>query len=174
VKICVARTVHLSRKPIVLKRGKRVDTRRSRRAPRQNRAMFRSGFATAPTRRAGELVSHVLLQQDDADTALAVTWVEVPPGVAQAPHRHAPEQVYVIVRGRGRMCVDDAAHEVGPGDLVLAPSGALHGIENIGDGVLEYVSAATPTFSVTDHYDNGPTSEVASCDRPPATRPPGG
>lgn len=95
----------------------------------------------------------MLLQRGDADSALTVTWVEVPPGAAQAPHRHAPEQVYVVVRGTGRMRVDAALQDVGRGDLILVPSGALHGIENTGDGVLEYLSSATPSFSVTDIYD---------------------
>lgn len=117
--------------------------------------MFHASVATAPTRTAGELVSHVLMQQGDADSALTVTWVEVPPGAAQAPHDHAPEQVYVVVRGTGRMRVGDDERDVAAGDLVLAPGGVTHGITNTGDGPLEYVSAATPAFRVTDVYDRG-------------------
>lgn len=116
--------------------------------------MFTTRFATAPTRRAGGLVSHILLQRADIDTALTMTWVQVPPGASQALHRHAPEQAYVIVRGTGRVSVDDDERDVGPGDLVLAPSGAMHGIENTGEELLEYVSAATPAFRVTDHYND--------------------
>lgn len=114
--------------------------------------MFSTRFTDAPTRRAGELVSHILLQRGETDSALTVTWVEVASGGRQAPHRHAPEQVYVIVRGKGSMRVNDEVREVGPGDLVLVPSDATHGIENTGEELLEYVSAATPAFRVADHY----------------------
>lgn len=114
--------------------------------------MFNTRFTDAPTRQAGELVSHILLQRGDTDSALTVTWVQVAPGGQQAPHRHAPEQVYVIVRGTGRIRVKDEVREVGPGDLVLVPPGATHGIENTGEELLEYVSAATPAFRVADHY----------------------
>jgi mannose-6-phosphate isomerase-like protein (cupin superfamily) len=114
--------------------------------------MFVRRFADAPTRNAGDLVSHVLLQRGDTDSALTMTWVRVPPGAGQAPHSHDPEQCYVIVRGTGRMLVGTEEQDVGPGDLVRVPPGVVHGIENAGTELLEYVSAATPAFAVTDHY----------------------
>lgn len=118
--------------------------------------MVTADIATAPLREIDGLVSHVLLQDGDgAGSALAVTWVEVAPGGRQVPHSHVPEQVYVVIRGRGRMLVAGEERDLGPGQLALVPSGAEHGIVNTGDEPLVYVSAATPAFAVTALYDEG-------------------
>jgi mannose-6-phosphate isomerase-like protein (cupin superfamily) len=102
------------------------------------------------------LRSRVLLQAgDDAAADLAVTWVEVATGAAQTPHAHAPQQVYIVVSGSGRMLVGDEERDVGAGDLVFVPPAVRHGITNTGDDTLTYVSAATPAFSVTDLYERG-------------------
>jgi mannose-6-phosphate isomerase-like protein (cupin superfamily) len=113
------------------------------------------GDSARVVRRPG-LRSRVLLQEGDvAQAALAVTWVDVEPGAGQDPHAHEPQQVYVIVRGTGRMLVGDEERDVGAGDLVFIASGARHGIANTGDETLTYVSAATPAFSVTGLYETG-------------------
>jgi mannose-6-phosphate isomerase-like protein (cupin superfamily) len=97
------------------------------------------------------LVSHLLHGEGDAaDTDLTVTWVEVDPGAEQVLHSHDPEQVYVLVAGEGVMTVGDERREVAAGDLVHIPSDTDHGIENTGDGTLEYVSAATPAFPAAE------------------------
>jgi mannose-6-phosphate isomerase-like protein (cupin superfamily) len=80
----------------------------------------------------------------------------VAPGSGQRPHGHAPEQVYVIVKGKGRMRVGDEELVVGEGDLIHIPPETLHGIENLADEVLTYVSAATPTIDWESFYDEGP------------------
>jgi mannose-6-phosphate isomerase-like protein (cupin superfamily) len=103
--------------------------------------MFRSSLARAPSRERERLRSHLLLQKGDADAEMTVTWVDVEPGGRQRPHSHDPQQVYVIVAGRGRMQVGDEEMEVGAGELVLIPSGVEHGIVNVGDERLTYVSA---------------------------------
>jgi quercetin dioxygenase-like cupin family protein len=110
----------------------------------------------APRRARTGLVSHVFLEKGDgAGSRLAITWVDVQPGGTQEPHRHDPEQVYVIVRGSGTMRVGDEAQRVREGDVVFVPPNELHGITNDTDGVLSYVSAATPTFAITAAYDAG-------------------
>lgn len=109
---------------------------------------------TAAQRTTGGLTSHVLLEKGDgADSRLAITWVDVAPGGEQKPHRHEPEQAYVIVRGQGRMVVDGTERDVGARDLVFVPPNGLHGIRNTGEQTLTYVSAATPTFQITALYD---------------------
>ncbi len=119
--------------------------------------MFRRNRCEAPRREREGLVSHILLHEGDLpETQLTVTWVEVAPGSGQRSHRHAPEQVYVIVRGMGRMKVGDEELMVMEGDLIHIPPDALHGIENIADEVLTYVSAATPTVDWEAFYDRGP------------------
>jgi mannose-6-phosphate isomerase-like protein (cupin superfamily) len=118
--------------------------------------MFTASIDEAPRRERDGLVSHVLLETGTVpDTALAVTWVEVEPGAGQVPHRHPPEQVYVLVAGRGRMRIGDEERELRAGDLARVPPSVEHGILNTGQEPLVYVSAASPAFSVTGAYDSG-------------------
>lgn len=106
------------------------------------------------------LHSQIFLQQGDLPGAnLAVTWVEVPPGVRQMLHQHAPEQVYVILAGTGHMRVGEEEEDVGTGDLIYIPPNVVHAIENRSQEVLSYISAATPAFDIAHYYDQPPTGE---------------
>jgi mannose-6-phosphate isomerase-like protein (cupin superfamily) len=118
--------------------------------------MFVRNISDAPQRRRAGLVSHILLQRGDvAGSNLAVTWVDVEPGDAQRPHSHAPEQVYVVVRGRGLMMVGTERRGVHVGDLVHVPPEAPHAIQNTGDEMLTYISAASPALDLESLYDTG-------------------
>jgi mannose-6-phosphate isomerase-like protein (cupin superfamily) len=85
---------------------------------------------------------------------LSVTWVDVSPGAEQRIHSHAEsEQIYVIVRGQGRMRVAGDEEEVGEGDLIFIPPATEHGIVNVGPEPLAYVTAAAPPVSMEDLYE---------------------
>jgi quercetin dioxygenase-like cupin family protein len=106
------------------------------------------------------LQSHVLLQEGDfPNTKLAITWVDVKPDSGQTPHQHFPEQVYIIIRGKGRIQVGNEVEEVVEGDLIYIPSNMVHGIKNLSEEELSYVSASTPTFNIKDFYCSGKLSE---------------
>jgi mannose-6-phosphate isomerase-like protein (cupin superfamily) len=111
----------------------------------------------------GRLRSHFLMDAGDLGSRnLAVTWVEVPPGAEQRAHSHAEsEQVYVIVRGRGRMSVAGDVEEVGEGDLVFIPPATQHGIVNDGTETLLYVAAASPPVSMEELYSAQLAPDVA-------------
>jgi mannose-6-phosphate isomerase-like protein (cupin superfamily) len=102
----------------------------------------------------GRLRSHFLMDAGDLGSRnMTVTWVDVPPGAAQRAHSHEDaEQVYVIVRGRGRMEVAGDVEEVGEGDLVFIPPATQHGIVNDGAESLVYVSTASPPVSMAELY----------------------
>ena len=118
--------------------------------------MFTSHKDTAPKRPRGKLTSTCLLSRGDvAADQLAVTWVDVAPGGSQILHNHPEVQIYVIVVGRGLMRVGDEQKEVSAGELIYVPSGLSHGIENLGESTLTYISAATPAFDYTEAYDRG-------------------
>ena len=118
--------------------------------------MFTRHKDTAPRREREKLTSIGLLARGEAaGDQLAATWVDVAPGGRQIPHDHPEVQIYIIVSGRGRMRVGDEWQEVSAGELVHVPSGLKHGIENTGDGVLTYVTAATPAFDYAEAYDRG-------------------
>jgi len=118
--------------------------------------MFTRHKDTAPKRLREKLTSICLLARGDvAGDQLAVTWVDVEVGGRQIPHNHPEVQVYIIVAGRGRMQVGDEQKEVSAGELIYVSSGWMHGIENIDEGILSYVSAANPAFDYTEAYDRG-------------------
>ena len=104
----------------------------------------------SPRNRRGGQVSYLLLSPGQFGSRnLAITWVEGAPGSRQGLHAHPDsEQVYVIVRGRGVMTVDEEEKKVSAGTLVLVPPGAGHAILNAGDEPLMFVSATAPPFEM--------------------------
>jgi len=102
----------------------------------------------SPLNERGGQLSYLLLDRGQfGSSRLSVTWVEGKPGSEQQIHAHeANEQVYVIVRGRGLMRVDDEQEPVEAGDLVFIPPKTDHAIRNVGDEPLVYVSATSPPF----------------------------
>ena len=96
---------------------------------------------------------------------MTVTWVDVPPGAEQRSHSHPDaEQVYVIVRGTGRMSVAGDAETVTEGDLVFIPPATQHGIVNDGTETLVYIAAAAPPVSMEELYREELTADVADYD----------
>ena len=52
------------------------------------------------------------------------------PGQAQKSHSHAgADKFYFVVSGKARLTVGDRTIEAQPGDLILAPAGVPHGVE---------------------------------------------
>jgi mannose-6-phosphate isomerase-like protein (cupin superfamily) len=101
----------------------------------------------APRNERGGQVSRLLFAPQLGSTKLAVTWVRGEPGSQQSLHAHDhSEQIYVVVRGRGLMIVDDEELEIEAGSSVLIRAGAKHAIRNTGIEPLEYISATAPPF----------------------------
>lgn len=67
------------------------------------------------------------------------------PGQVQAVHDHADQdKVYVVLEGVGRFTVGEAEQEAGPGCVVWAPAGLLHGVRNTGHGRLVILAGMAP------------------------------
>ncbi len=52
------------------------------------------------------------------------TYSVMPPGYAMAPHRHDVDELMIVVGGGATF--GDGEREVGPGDSVVVPAGAVH------------------------------------------------
>ncbi len=53
------------------------------------------------------------------------------PGQAHALHAHAGmDKVYLVIEGEGLFLLDDATLPMRAGDLLVAPDGVPHGVEN--------------------------------------------
>ncbi|MFV1951772.1 MAG: cupin domain-containing protein [Nitrospinota bacterium] len=93
--------------------------------------MYKLNKSEVPQRQRDGLLSHILLQHGDVpNTQLSVTWVEVEPGASQKPHKHPPEQSYIIIQGQGKMIVGEESCIVQKGDIIHIPSYFEHFIEN--------------------------------------------
>ena len=103
---------------------------------------------TAPRyQRTEGIISYLLASSRTAGAHhLTVTLVEIEPGGHQRLHSHLPEQIYFILEGTGKMTVDKETREVRAGDCVFIPSQAVHGLANMADSLLSYLSAAAPAF----------------------------
>lgn len=69
----------------------------------------------------------------------------VPAGKAEVPHRHtAASQVFVILAGRARMCLDGRMRDLAPGDSLHVPAGALHQFRNDGADPVRFLVISAP------------------------------
>ena len=94
------------------------------------------------------LTSWMLISPKKSPTRnLSVQISEIPAGSGQPIHKHEPEQCYYIIKGKGLMMIEEESKEVYAGDAIYIPSNSNHGIKNIGDAVLEYLTVNAPAFS---------------------------
>ena len=66
-------------------------------------------------------------------------------------HKHPKETHFVyIYKGRAKGTIGSVTAEVGPGQLVVIPSGVPHSFERIGDTPVEIIVFSTPPFNPND------------------------
>ena len=94
------------------------------------------------------LTSHMLISSQNSSTQnISIQISEVPLRSEQPIHSHEPEQCYYIIKGKGLMIIEDESKEVSEGDAIYIPPNSKHGIKNIGNTALEYLTANSPVFS---------------------------
>lgn len=104
---------------------------------------------TSPRYQRDDITSYLLVSEKTCGAEnLAITIVEMEPGGFQHLHSHEPEQMYYILEGEGVMSVNGEKSPVSAGDCIFFPSFAEHGLKNTGKGVLRYLSAASPSFTL--------------------------
>jgi mannose-6-phosphate isomerase-like protein (cupin superfamily) len=72
---------------------------------------------------------------------ISIQITDVDPNEMQFLHSHEQEQCYYIISGSGLMIIDDQSREVKQGDAIFIPSNSIHGIKNIGNNRLSYLTA---------------------------------
>ena len=68
--------------------------------------------------------------------------VTVKPGKANEMHKHAHETVFIFLKGKGKVLVDNFENEVNPGDFAFIPRWCNHQSVNIGDEDLVFLAVA--------------------------------
>jgi len=80
-------------------------------------------------------------ESNSGSKEISIQITDVEPNGMQFLHSHKEEQCYYIISGTGKMFIDDKTQEVKKGDAIFIPSNSIHGIENIGEGILTYLTA---------------------------------
>jgi len=85
----------------------------------------------------------------------------VPPGHRSSPHWHVNcESALYVVRGHGRFVVGEGlkeAHDIGPGDFIYIPPGAIHQPVNLSTTEpLEFVVARNTPEEIVEEYTPPP------------------
>lgn len=75
----------------------------------------------------------------------------VKPGQTSLPHMlKASSEVYYILSGQGVMHIGDESAEVGNGQAIYIPPGAMQFIENVGDVDLVFLCIVDPAWTAED------------------------
>ena len=95
------------------------------------------------------LTSYMLISPQNSSTQnISIQISEVPIGSGQPLHAHEPEQCYYIIKGKGLMMIEGDSKEVSEGNAIYIPPNRKHGIKNIGNTILEYLTARFSKESV--------------------------
>jgi quercetin dioxygenase-like cupin family protein len=106
----------------------------------------------------GEPMRSVVTESADA---VVVAWY-LNPGQEIPAHRHPQGQdTWTILIGSGQYYLDEAGTEksIAAGDVVVAPTGAVHGVFNNGNEPLVFISVVSPAaagyqlVTVVDNVD---------------------
>lgn len=77
----------------------------------------------------------------------------LPAGCAVTPHHHLKtEEVYYILRGRGRMTIGDETREVEAGDAIFIPRKMTHTLLNTGAEPMTILLVCGPAHAPEDTY----------------------
>lgn len=72
---------------------------------------------------------------------MMINWAKLPAGKSFKPHYHEDmEEVYIMLKGEGELTVDDETEKVVPGDRIIIPQNAIHGMRNKGKIDIEYIA----------------------------------
>jgi len=96
---------------------------------------------TRSGRYSGFSTSLLLGEINTGSKEISIQITDVEPNEMQFIHSHEEEQCYFIVSGDGEIIIDDKRNEVSKGDAIFIPSNSDHGIKNVGNHVLTYVTA---------------------------------
>ncbi|PZU95111.1 MAG: cupin domain-containing protein [Pseudanabaena sp.] len=91
----------------------------------------------------GEPIRSVVTES--ADTVVVAWYVK--PNQEIAPHMHPRGQdTWTILRGRGKYYLDQSGTTttIAAGDIVIAPTGCVHGVLNDGEEPLVFISTVSP------------------------------
>ena len=103
------------------------------------------------TTKDGSEIRELLAHRNSCIRKQSLAEARLPPGARTTPHYHPlTEEIYYLLEGTGRMRIGDRVRDVGPGDAIAIPPGAVHTIENTGAGTLKLLCCCAPGYEDAD------------------------
>ena len=117
----------------------------------------------------GQLDVRFLVEAGDSNGSAAVFECCVPANSRMpAPHSHdAFEETIYGLEGVSTWTVDGKRVEVGPGEAMCVPRGAIHGFENRASSDAKFLAIATPGVFGPDYFQEIGEVLAASAGSPP-------
>lgn len=91
--------------------------------------------------------------RDLAGGNVSLIWVESQPGEGPRLHRHAYEEIFVVVEGNVTFTADGDTIEAKTGNVVVVPAGIAHAFVNAGPGVLRQIDIHATDHILTEWLD---------------------
>ena len=103
------------------------------------------------TTKDGSEIRELLAHRNSCIANQTLAEARLPVGGSTTPHRHVrTEEIYYLLDGQGLIRVGEETRDVGPGDAVAIPPGALHQITNTGPNVLRFLCCCAPGYEHDD------------------------
>ena len=104
--------------------------------------------------RVGEMAIRFLLEGEQSDGSVAMFEFDVPAGskVAAAHSHDGFEETIYGLEGTLVWTVEGQAHEVGSGEVLCIPRGAVHRFDNTGDFDAKALAIVTPGILGPDYF----------------------
>ena len=103
------------------------------------------------TTKDGSEIRELLAHRNSCIQKQSLAEARLPPGASTTPHYHPlTEEIYYLLEGRGRMRIGDEMRDVGPGDAIAIPPGAVHTITNTGTETLRFLCCCAPAYEHSD------------------------
>jgi mannose-6-phosphate isomerase-like protein (cupin superfamily) len=103
------------------------------------------------TTKDGSEIRELLAHRNSCIRNQTLAEARLPAGGSTTPHRHVKtEEIYYILLGQGMMRVGEETRQVGPGDAIAIPPGAVHQITNTGTDTLKFLCCCAPGYEHED------------------------
>ncbi|MCU0876444.1 MAG: cupin domain-containing protein [Pirellulaceae bacterium] len=103
------------------------------------------------TTKDGSEIRELLAHRNSCIAKQSLAEARLPPGGQTAPHYHPlTEEIYYILEGTGRMTIGHESRDVGPGDAIAIPPGAVHTITTTSDVPLRFLCCCAPAYEHSD------------------------
>ena len=103
------------------------------------------------TTKDGSEIRELLAYRNSCVRNQTLAEARLPSGGSTDAHHHVKtEEIYYILEGTGRMRIEAETRDVGPGDAIAIPPGAVHQIVNNGQSLLKFLCCCAPGYEHED------------------------